>query len=142
MAAHNLSTKDRRLNRLSKICLALPEASRQDLGSHASFSIGKKTFAYFLNDHHGDGIVSIACKVLPGENTALVAAQPNRFYLPAYIGPRGWIALRLDRGVTDWKEVGELVLGSYCLIAPRKLAASIATRFQHSQRGKLAGGNQ
>jgi YjbR len=76
-------------------------------------------FAYFLNDHHGDGIVSVACKALPGENTALAAAQPSQFYLPSYIGPRGWVALRLDVGRTDWHEVGELITGSYRLIAPK-----------------------
>jgi phosphoribosylglycinamide formyltransferase-1 len=127
MAKRNSSTEDRRLARVSKICLALPEATREDLGSHASFQVQKKKFAYFLNDHHGDGIVSIACKALPGENGALAAAQPNRFYLPAYIGPRGWVALRLDRGDTDWEEVGELILGSYRLIAPKRLAALAAS---------------
>ena len=111
-----------RLARLSKICLALPEATRQDSGSHAAFVVRKKTFAYFLNDHHGDGIVSIACKVLPGDNTALANAQPARFYLPAYIGPRGWVALRLDIGEPDWGEVTELVKISYRLIAPKGLA--------------------
>jgi len=74
-----------------------------------------------LNDHHGDGIVSVACKALPGDNTALAVAQPERFYLPAYIGPRGWIALRLDTGKVDWDEVAELVMGSYRLIAPKRL---------------------
>jgi phosphoribosylglycinamide formyltransferase-1 len=78
-----------------------------------------------LNDHHGDGIVSVACKALPGDNTALAAAQPARFYLPAYIGPRGWIALRLDRGKVDWDEVAELVMGSYRLIAPKSLVKRI-----------------
>jgi predicted DNA-binding protein (MmcQ/YjbR family) len=125
MARTNRSAEDRRLPRVSKICLALPEATRQDSGSHASFLIRKKVFAYFLNDHHGDGIVSIACKALPGDNSALAAAQPSRFYLPSYIGPRGWVALRLDGGETDWQEVGELIAGSYRLIAPRRLALSV-----------------
>jgi predicted DNA-binding protein (MmcQ/YjbR family) len=109
------------LARLTRICLALPEAERQDSGSHAAFLVRKRTFAYFLNDHHGDGVVSVACKALPGDNTALAAAQPARFYLPAYIGPRGWIALHLDRGKVDWDEVSELVMGSYRLIAPPRL---------------------
>jgi predicted DNA-binding protein (MmcQ/YjbR family) len=87
--------------------------------------VRKKTFAYFLNDHHGDGIVSVACKALAGDSTALANAQPARFYLPAYIGPRGWVALRLDVGEPDWGEVTELVKGSYRLTAPRRLAASI-----------------
>lgn len=111
-----------RLARVAKICLALPEAARQDSGSHAAFLVRKRIFAYFLNDHHGDGIVSVACKALPGENASLAAAQPARFYLPAYIGPRGWIALRLDGGRVDWDEVAELVEGSYRLIAPKSLA--------------------
>jgi phosphoribosylglycinamide formyltransferase-1 len=115
------ATEDRRLARLAKICLALPEAARRDCGSHAAFLVRKRTFAYFLNDHHGDGIVSVACKALPGDNTALAAGQPARFYVPPYIGPRGWIALRLDTGKADWDEVAELVRGSYRLIAPTGL---------------------
>jgi len=110
-----------RLVRLTKICLALPESTRECQGSHAGFYVRKKTFAYFLNDHHGDGIVSVACKALPGENTALAAAQPSRFYLPAYIGPRGWVALRLDTGKVDWEEVSDLVAASYCQMAPKRL---------------------
>ena len=110
-----------RLPRLTRICLALPEAARQVKGSHAAFLVRKRVFAYFLNNHHGDGIVSIACKALPGDNTALAAAQPARFYLPSYIGPRGWIALRLDQGKVDWDEVSELVAGSYRLVAPKSL---------------------
>ena len=115
--------KEPRLARLTKICLALPEAMRECSGSHAAFRVRKKVFAYFLNDHHGDGIVSVCAKVLPGDNTALIAAQPARFYMPAYIGPRGWVALRLDRGAIDWKEVAELVAGSYQLTAPKRRAA-------------------
>ena len=118
----NRAAEDPRLARVTQICLALPEATRKVLGSHAQFLVRKKTFAYFLNNHHGDGIVSITCKVLPGENQALAAAQPNRFYLPAYIGPRGWVALRLDRGKIDWGEVAELVRCGYQLTAPKRLA--------------------
>ncbi len=117
------SREDPRLVRLTKICLAFPQVTRKILGRHAGFLVGKRTFAYFLNDHHGDGIVAVTCKALPGDNAALVAAQPDRFYLPAYIGPRGWVALRLDVGKVDWEEVRELVLGGYRLVAPKRLAA-------------------
>ena len=78
-----------------------------------------------MNDHHGDGIVAVACKALPGDNVALASAQPGRFYLPSYIGPKGWVALRLDVGVVDWDEVAELVKGSYLLVAPKRLASLI-----------------
>jgi predicted DNA-binding protein (MmcQ/YjbR family) len=115
--------EEARLARLTTICLALPEATREVMGSHAGFRVRKKTFAYFLNDHHGDGIVSVCAKVLPGDNTALISAQPARFYMPAYIGPKGWVALRLDRGAVDWKEVAELAETSYELVAPKSLAA-------------------
>jgi predicted DNA-binding protein (MmcQ/YjbR family) len=114
------SPEDRRLVRLTKICLALPETTRECYGSHAAFRVRKKTFAYFLNDHHGDGIVAVTCKVLPGDNTVLVAANPSKFYMPAYIGPKGWVALRLDKGAIDWDEVTELVTGSYRLVGKRK----------------------
>jgi hypothetical protein len=114
------AAEEPRLARVTKICLALPEATREVMGSHAGFRVRKKVFAYFLNDHHGDGIVSVCARVLPGDNAALIAAQPERFYLPAYIGPRGWVALRLDRGAVDWKEVAELVKTSYQLAAPKR----------------------
>ncbi len=120
-----MSAEDPRLTRLTKICLALPEVVREVHGSHAQFTVKKKTFAYFLNDHHGDGIVAVTCKVGPGDNTALVAAQPERFYMPAYLAARGWVALRLDRGEIDWEEVSELAGDSYRRTAPKRLAAMV-----------------
>lgn len=88
------------------------------------FQVRKKTFAYFLDDHHGDGIVAVVCKVLPGDNKALIAANPDRFYMPAYIGSKGWVALRVDLGDIDWEEVAELVRHSFHLIAPKRLAVA------------------
>jgi predicted DNA-binding protein (MmcQ/YjbR family) len=122
--------EDRRLTRLTRICLALPGTTRQLMASHASFLVRKKTFAYFLDDHHGDGIVGINCKVLPGDNTALIASNPAKFYMPAYIGSRGWVGLRLDAGKVDWQEVEELVTHSYRLVAPKRLAATASDRDQ------------
>lgn len=112
-----------RLARLTEISLTFPEASRQDQGDHASFLVRKKVFAYYLNNHHGDQIVSVCCKALPGDNQRLIEANPRKFYLPAYIGPRGWVGLRLDLPTVDWTEVKELLQGSYEQIAPRKLLA-------------------
>jgi predicted DNA-binding protein (MmcQ/YjbR family) len=126
--ATNASKEDERLIRLTKICLALPEATRDYNGRHAGFQVRKRTFAYFLNDHHGDGIVAVTCKVLPGDHKVLAASNPDRFYIPAYIGSRGWVALRLDRGEIDWEEVGELVTGSYRLVAPKTLAMQATQR--------------
>ncbi|MGC4050065.1 MAG: MmcQ/YjbR family DNA-binding protein [Paludibaculum sp.] len=113
------------LDQVSRLCLALPEATREIHGSHASFLVRKKNFAYFLDNHHGDGILGITCKALPGDNLALIAADPERFYMPAYVGPRGWVGLRLDRGEIDWDEVSEMLKLSYKLSAPKKLAAMV-----------------
>jgi predicted DNA-binding protein (MmcQ/YjbR family) len=115
--------EDRRLQKVSRICAKWPEVTVEHKGSHASFRVRKKVFAYFLDDHHGDGIVSVCAKTELAENRDLVLRDPARFYLPAYIGPRGWVGLRLDTPSVDWSEVEELVLESYRLVAPKKLAA-------------------
>lgn len=117
--------KDDRLKRITAICLRMPEATREKMGHHVGFLVRKKTFAYYLDNHHGDGIVGLVCKVLPGDNTALIASNPDKFYMPAYVGPRGWVGLRLDLGEVDWEEVEELVTHSYQLCAPKKLVAMV-----------------
>jgi hypothetical protein len=117
------ATEDRRLVRLTKICLALPEAVRELSGDHASFKVRKKPFVYFLNNHHGDHIVAVSFKVASGENVKLATLDADRFYLPAYIGPRGWVGLRLDAGKVDWDEVAEFVSDGYRLVAPKRLTA-------------------
>ena len=96
------------LERVTDICLALPEATVEHANGHAMFSVGKKRFAYFLNDHHGDGIIALSCRLPAGENTQLVEFDPARFYLPAYTAHNGWIALRLDVGEPDWDEARTL----------------------------------
>ncbi|MFN7923016.1 MAG: MmcQ/YjbR family DNA-binding protein [Bryobacteraceae bacterium] len=114
------------MKRLTEICLALPEATHVVHGSHIQYLVKKKAFAYFLDNHHGDGIVAVTCKVLSGDNQRLAAQDPKRYYIPAYVGPRGWVALRLDVGKIDWDEVAELVRHGYCLTAPKKLAEQAA----------------
>jgi predicted DNA-binding protein (MmcQ/YjbR family) len=109
------------LRQLSKICLSLPEAVRRDLNDHADFRVRGKVFAYFLNNHHGDGIISVCCKSALGENVDRASREPARFYLPAYIGPRGWFGLRLDGEAIDWSEVRNLLELSYGLVAPKRL---------------------
>lgn len=115
--------KDSRLARFTALCIALPEAKRALRGQHAEFRVRKRVFAYYLDDHHGDGIVAICCKTPRGEQADWVASDPTRFYLPAYIGPRGWVGLRLDRGRINWREVADLVRDSYRLVARQRRAA-------------------
>lgn len=129
------SSVTERKARLSALCLALPGTTREDQGNHADFRVGKKVFAYYLHDHHGDGIVGMTCKVLPGENERLIAASPRKFYMPAYVGPRGWVGLRLDRPTVDWTEVKELVVGSYLQVAPKKLVRLVEGAEQDELEG-------
>jgi predicted DNA-binding protein (MmcQ/YjbR family) len=109
------------LTKLSKICLSFPESVRRHLDDHADLRVRGKVFAYFLNSHHGAGIVSVCCKSALAENVDRASREPERFYLPAYIGHRGWFGLRLDGEAIDWSEVRNLVELSHGLAAPKTL---------------------
>lgn len=115
-----MANNDKR-ERVTKLCDALPGAEHADQGDHTIYRVRGKVFAYFLDDHHGDGIVSVCVKSERGENVDRARLDPERFYLPAYIGPRGWFGMRLDRGRVPWGEVAELVERSYWLTAPKTL---------------------
>ena len=113
------------LTRLSTVCLALPEASITPQGDHCTFRVRSKVFAYFLNNHHGDGIVAVCVRCPPGDNEDWIRTDPKRFYLPAYIGVRGWLGVRLDVGRVPWRAVADFVNESYRLAAPRTLVATM-----------------
>ena len=123
--------EDFRLTRVTKVALTFPETSRHIYGSHAQFLVQRKTFAYFLNNHQGDGIVGIACKVLPDESKALIDAQSGRFYSPAYLASKGWVGLRLDVGKIDWDEVRDLLFTSYTLVASKRLVDRVNNKELH-----------
>jgi phosphoribosylglycinamide formyltransferase-1 len=106
--------------RIEEICSALPEASSGG-DRHLGCTVRGRTFAWLLDDHHGDGRLVVAVKVAPGRNAELVAADPWRFSMPAYLAHRGWVAVALDTGETDWDLVEELIRDSYRLVAPRRL---------------------
>jgi phosphoribosylglycinamide formyltransferase-1 len=116
------------LKRVTRVCLSLPEATVESAtGQHHAFRVRGRTFAYFLDHHHGDGRVAITVKAAPGEQGRLVAAAPERFFVPAYLGARGWVGLRFDVGAVDWAETERLLRDSYAFTAPRRLAASAAS---------------
>jgi hypothetical protein len=114
--------------RLAALCAELPEAEERgggEGGRHRAFIVRGRTFGYFTDDHHGDGRLAVICKAAPGEQAVLVAAEPDRFFVPPYLGHRGWVGLWLDTGPVDWAEVRELLVESYCRTAPKRLAASL-----------------
>ena len=125
MSESSADAPDPRLERVSAMCLDLPEARREITGRHAAFRVRGRTFVYFLDDHHGDGIVGLNAKAAPGAAEALIAEDPGRFYRPAYLGHRGWVGMRLDTEAVDWDEVAGFVVESYCLCAPKSLARAI-----------------
>lgn len=84
-----------------------------------------KTFAYYLFDHHGDGRIAFCCKSTLAEQRRLIREDPEAFFVPAYLGKSGWVAMRLDLDEVDWTTVEELAIRAFQSIAPRKLAALV-----------------
>ena len=123
MATPDKTARD--LERLKAICEEFPETRAMARQSHTAFVVRGKNFAYHLVDHHGDGRIALECKAAPGENQALVASDPKRFFLPKYMAHHGWVGLYFDVGRIDWQEVRELVTEAYVLIAPKRLARQI-----------------
>jgi hypothetical protein len=113
------------LDALRAICLALPEVSeRASHGSPAWFVRGKKTLAMYVDDHHGDGILGFWAAAPDGAQGQLTAAEPHRFFVPPYVGYRGWVGVRLDIE-TDWAQIEEIVEDAYRAVAPKKLIAEL-----------------
>jgi predicted DNA-binding protein (MmcQ/YjbR family) len=126
MTAKPLAASAQRRSRLVEICEALPETVVDVVGeSHLAFRIRKRIFAYYLFDHHGDGIIAFTCKSSLSDQRRLVKEDPVSFFVPVYLGAKGWIAIRLDLDEVDWDAVSELARRAYQDIAPRKLAALV-----------------
>jgi len=109
------------IERLRAICLVLPEAVEKEAWGDPTFRVQGKIFAM---EKRGDGRISLWCKAPPGSQMVLVGADPERFFVPPYVGHKGWVGVRLDSG-PDWDEVAALVRRSYRLIAPKRLAALV-----------------
>jgi hypothetical protein len=109
------------LARIREICLGLPETSeRLSHGAPTFFVRGKRAFVMVLSNHHGDGRFAIWCAAPDGMQKLLVDSDQERFFVPAYVGHRGWLGVRLDRGL-DWEELAGIVEDAYAEVAPPKL---------------------
>ncbi len=103
----------------------MPETTeRLSHGAPTFFIRDKKTFVTYMDDHHGGRRLAIWCAVPPGVQVALVAEEPDRFFVPPYVGGRGWLGVRLDRDV-DWDELAGIVEDAYRAVAPRTLVARL-----------------
>jgi hypothetical protein len=113
--------RERTLQRLREICLALPETSeRLSHGAPTFFIREKRAFLMVLTDHHGDGRFAIWCAAADGMQAMLVDADPDKFFVPPYVGYRGWLGVRLDRGL-DWDELAGIAEDAYAEVAPARL---------------------
>jgi phosphoribosylglycinamide formyltransferase 1 len=113
--------------RVRELALALPESDEVTSHGMPCFGIVKgKKFAYFTEDHHGDGKIALLVKISGGdEQAALIEMDEDRYYRPAYFGD-GWIGIRLDLGDTDWDAIAEWLRKSWLAVAPKKLAGLMA----------------
>ncbi len=110
--------------RVREICLSFPGATeevRDPAGAHSGVLVNGKRFCYFLNDHHGDGVVGLTCKAQPGVLAALLDLDRERFYPPAYMHQHGWLGMRLDIEPVDWARAEQLLVEVYVALAPKRL---------------------
>jgi hypothetical protein len=113
--------RERVLEKLREVCLALPETSeRPSHGAPTFFVRQKRAFVMVLTDFHGDGRFALWCAAPDGMQKMLVEADPERFFVPPYVGHRGWLGVRLDRGL-HWDELAGIAEDAYAEVAPRRL---------------------
>jgi hypothetical protein len=116
----------RPLTRLRRLCLALPEAHEVEAWGEPTFRVRNKLFAMFAGaaNHHGRGRDAVWCKATPENQALMVQADPDRFFVPPYVGPSGWIGIYLD-DVADWAELPHLLRDAWRLSAPKRLLAQL-----------------
>ncbi|HEY0181800.1 MAG TPA: MmcQ/YjbR family DNA-binding protein [Rhodopila sp.] len=109
------------VRRLRGICLALPAATEKETWDTPTFRVRDKIFAMARAT---EGRTGIWCKAPPGMQAILIAAAPDRFFRPPYVGPKGWIGIWLDEA-TDWEELADLIGRSYRMTAPGRLLRTL-----------------
>jgi len=116
-----MSRSERAVARIKELCLALPEAVEKPFGGHSAPSFRVRDKLFVMTSEDG---TTMTCKAPPGVQQALVAATPDRFFVPRYVGHKGWVGARLDVE-HDWDEIAELIEDSYRMTAPKRLAARL-----------------
>ena len=121
-----MTTSDDAVAQVRRICLALPETTeRLSHGAPTFFVRGKKTFVMFLDNHHDDGRLAIWCHAPEGVQGMLVEQDPEQFFVPPYVGHRGWVGVRLE-GDVDWEEIAGFAEDAYRMVAPKHLIAQLS----------------
>jgi len=112
------------VDRLRAICLALPEATEKLAWSEPTWRVRGKLFAQLDDHHHGADHLAVWLPAPLGEQEAMIFTDPERFFRPPYVGPRGWVGVRID-GKVDWSVVAALVAQAYGLVAPPRLREAL-----------------
>lgn len=113
------------IKRLREICLALPETTEKEAWGECTFRVGGKMFAMTDNNHHNSGHLAVWIKAPAMVQEILVGSDPKRFFKPPYVGPKGWVGVRLDVKVR-WDELAAILNDGYQMSAPKRLAVSRA----------------
>jgi hypothetical protein len=113
---------EKHLERVRRVCMALPETVEKISHGEPTFFVRKKVFAMCSNNHHNDGRVAVVLPAAIGLQAALIEASPRKFYKPPYVGVRGWIGVELNR--VDDEELAFHIHEAWRLIAPEKLQAT------------------
>jgi hypothetical protein len=109
------------LARLRAICLALPDATERASHGAPTWFAGRPSFATaWLDGHHDHHFPHLWCAAPPGAQAELMAANPDRFFRPPYVGHRGWLGVRLD-GKVDWAEIAEVCEDAYRTVAGKRM---------------------
>ena len=115
------------LRRLRELCLALPEAAEKEAWGDPTWRVRDRIFAMQKGNFEG-GRPSLWLKAPDGDQAALVASEPDRFFVPPYVGHKGWVGVHLDGAGLRWDELRELIEDSYRMTAPKRLARQLDDR--------------
>lgn len=116
--------EDALLDRLREIIETWPETIEKLSHGSPTWWGGRKTFATFHNGSYDRGVPAVWFLAPEGAQEALVSSDPDRFYRPKYLGPRGWVGMRLHEAV-DWSEVRAHLLRGYRMVAPKRALAAL-----------------
>jgi len=117
--AAKMAKGEQQIERVRRICLALPETWEKISHGEPTWFVKKKVFAMFSNNHHNDGHIAVTAPAAIGIQEMLVKKAPRKFYRPPYVGGRGWVGIEVDQ-VSD-KELAVHLREAWLLIAPKKL---------------------
>src|SRR5436190_21601093 len=114
-----LPDSEEHLQRVRRICMALPETTERVSHGEPTFFVRKKVFVMFANNHHGDGHIAVWIPAAPGVQAMLINTSPQTFFRPPYVGVRGWVGIELDS--IDDEELASLIRDGWQLVAPKRL---------------------